>query len=255
MENIFEVLIISIVQGITEFLPVSSSAHLNLLSNLFGFREEELLINISAHVGSLFAVIFFFKKEIISFGKNQKLFLRIILASLPLFLFGYLIINYNLVPGLRTYKIIGWTTLIFGIILYISDKQKITRKIEKNFQNKPAIIIGIFQILSLIPGVSRSGITITAGRFLGFSRTDASKISFFLAIPTLVASSILGIYDLSQEGNHELNAMALISVVFSFIFAYLTIKFFLNYIKKFSLTIFVVYRLLISLILIYLIYL
>ena len=87
MENIFQIITISIVQGITEFLPVSSSAHLNLLSNLFGFREEELIINISAHVGSLFAVVFFFKKEIINFGKNKKLFFKIVLASLPLFFF------------------------------------------------------------------------------------------------------------------------------------------------------------------------
>ena len=92
MENIFQIIVISVVQGITEFLPVSSSAHLNLLSNLFGFKEEELLINISAHVGSLFAVVFFFKKEIINFGKNKKLFLNVILASLPLFFFGYLMV-------------------------------------------------------------------------------------------------------------------------------------------------------------------
>ena len=162
MENIFQVLIISIIQGVTEFLPVSSSAHLNLLSNLFGFREEELLINISAHVGSLFAVIFFFKKEIINFGKNQKLFFRIILASLPLFFFGYLIVHYNLIPELRTYKIIGWTTVIFAIFLYLADKFKTTLNIKKNFTTKNAVIIGFLQVLALIPGVSRSGIIITA---------------------------------------------------------------------------------------------
>ena len=115
MENIFEVVVISLIQGITEFLPVSSSAHLNLLSKLFGFKEEELLINISAHIGSFLAVIFFFKKEILNFGKNKKLFFKIFLASVPLFLIGYFVVNYNLAPGLRTYKIIGWTTLIFGI--------------------------------------------------------------------------------------------------------------------------------------------
>ena len=178
MENIFEVLIISIVQGVTEFLPVSSSAHLNLLSNLFGFREEELLINISAHVGSLFAVIFFFKKEIINFGKNQKLFLKVILASLPLFFFGYLIVNYNLVPGLRTYKIIGWTTLIFGIFLYIADNFKTDKSIKRNFTAKNAVIIGFFQILALIPGVSRSGIIITGARILNFKRDEAAKFHF-----------------------------------------------------------------------------
>ena len=243
MLSFIEILKLSAIQGVFEFLPVSSSAHLILFS-----KNQNLLIDLCLHLGSLLAILFFFRKDLINFNNNKKFLTKILLATLPVIFAGYLLYVTGIIYKLRSIEIIG-------IILYISDKQKITRKIEKNFQNKPAIIIGIFQILSLIPGVSRSGITITAGRFLGFSRTDASKISFFLAIPTLVASSILGIYDLSQEGNHELNAMALISVVFSFIFAYLTIKFFLNYIKKFSLTIFVVYRLLISLILIYLIYL
>ena len=106
MENFFQILIISIVQGVTEFLPVSSSAHLNLLSSLFNFKENELIINVSAHIGSLLAVIFFFKNEISNFGKNKKLFTKVVIASVPLFLFGYLFVNYNLVSELRTLKVI-----------------------------------------------------------------------------------------------------------------------------------------------------
>ena len=205
MENIFQVLIISIIQGVTEFLPVSSSAHLNLLSNLFGFREEELLINISAHVGSLFAVIFFFKKEIINFGKNQKLFFRIILASLPLFFFGYLIVHYNLIPELRTYKIIGWTTVIFAIFLYLADKFKTTLNIKKNFTTKNAVIIGFLQVLALIPGVSRSGIIITGARILNFKREDAAKISFLMSVPALAGTGIFGLYALVVQNNSIIN--------------------------------------------------
>ena len=242
MENIFEVLIISIVQGITEFLPVSSSAHLNLLSNLFGFREEELLINISAHVGSLCAVIFFFREEIISFGKNQKLFLRIILASLPLFLFGYLIINYNLVPGLRTYKIIGWTTLIFGIILYLADKFKANKNIEKNFTTKNAVIIGFFQILALIPGVSRSGIIMTGARVLNFKREEAAKISFLMSIPALAGTGVFGLYALIIQDSPILNINSIITVISSFVFSYLSIKYFLIYLKNFNFNLIVGYR-------------
>ncbi len=250
MFSFIEILKLSAIQGVFEFLPVSSSAHLILFS-----KNQNLLIDLCLHLGSLLAILFFFRKDLINFNNNKKFLTKILLATLPVIFAGYLLYVTGIIYKLRSVEIIAWTTLIFGIILYISDKQKITKKIEKNFQNKSAIIIGIFQILSLIPGVSRSGITITTGRFLGFSRTDASKISFFLAIPALAASSILGIYDLGQEENNELNVMALIAVIFSFIFAYLTIKFFLHYIKKFSLTIFVIYRLLISLILIYLIYL
>jgi len=250
MISFIEILKLSAIQGVFEFLPVSSSAHLILFS-----KNQNLLIDLCLHLGSLLAILFFFRKDLINFNNNKKFLTKILLATLPIIFVGYFLYVTGIIYKLRSIEIIAWTTLVFGVVLYISDKKKITKKIGKNFQNKPAIIIGIFQILSLIPGVSRSGITITAGRFLGFSRTDASKISFFLAVPTLAASSVLGVYDLSQEGNNELNIMALISVVFSFVFAYLTIKFFLNYIKKFSLTIFVIYRLLISLILIYLIYL
>ena len=120
MENFFQILIISVVQGVTEFLPVSSSAHLNLLSSLFNFKENELIINVSAHIGSLLAVIFFFKNEISNFGKNKKLFTKVVIASVPLFLFGYLFVNYNLVSELRTLKVIGWTTIVFGILLYFA---------------------------------------------------------------------------------------------------------------------------------------
>ena len=146
-------------------------------------------------------------------------------------------------------------SLIFGVVLYISDKSKMTKKIETEFTNKSAIVIGLFQILSLIPGVSRSGITITSGRLLGFNRFDAAKISFFLSIPTLAAASILGIYNIYKEGSTELNFLAIIAVIFSFIFSYMTIVFFFNFIKKFNLNIFIIYRIVLSLIILGMVYL
>ena len=255
MENIFQVVIISIVQGITEFLPVSSSAHLNLLSNLFGFKEEELLINISAHIGSFLAVIFFFKKEILNFGKNKKLFFKIFLASVPLFLIGYFVVNYNLTPGLRTYKIIGWTTLIFGIFLYFSDKFKTNLNIKKNFTTKKAVIIGLFQTLALIPGVSRSGIIITGARILNFKREDAAKISFLMSIPALAGTGIFGIYALIDQNNIFLSINSIVTIFLSFLFSYLSIKYFLIYLKKFNLNIIVGYRLVLGLIILSLVYL
>jgi len=146
-------------------------------------------------------------------------------------------------------------SLIFGIFLYLSDRSKTTNTIENKFTIKSAIIIGLFQVLSLIPGVSRSGITITSGRFLGFNRFDSAKISFFLAIPALSAASILGLYNIYEEGSAELNFLAIIAVIFSATFSYITIAFFLNFIKKFSLKIFIIYRIILSLILLIIVYL
>ena len=146
-------------------------------------------------------------------------------------------------------------SLLFGILLYLSDKKSINKKIETEFTNKSAIFIGLFQILALIPGVSRAGITITSGRLLGFNRFDSAKISFFLSIPTLFAASILGVYNIFKEGSAELNFLAIIAVIFSFIFSYLTIAIFLNFIKKFSLKVFVIYRIVISILIISFVYL
>ena len=121
--------------------------------------------------------------------------------------------------------------------------------------NKSAIIIGLFQVLSLIPGVSRSGITITSGRFLGFDRFESTKISFFLSIPTLAAASCLGIYNVYKEGSAELNFLAIVAVIFSFIFSYITIALFLQFVKKFNLNIFIVYRIILSLFILAVVYL
>ena len=167
----------------------------------------------------------------------------------------YLLCQTGLINQLRSLEVIGWMSLIFGIILYVADKSKISKKIEKEFSNKSAVVIGLFQVLALIPGVSRSGITITAGRFLGFNRFDSAKISFFLSIPTLAAASILGIYNIYKEGSTELNFLAIVAVIFSFIFSYFTIALFLNFIKKFSLNVFIVYRIILSLFILGIVYL
>ena len=132
---------------------------------------------------------------------------------------------------------------------------EITKDIDKHFSNKSALIIDLFQILALIPGVSRSGITLTLGRFLGFNRFDSAKISFFLSIPTLAAASILGIYNIYKEGSVELNFLAIIAIIFSFIFSYITIALFLKFIQKFSLNIFIIYRIVLSLFILLVVYL
>ena len=250
-----EILILSVIQGISEFLPVSSAAHLVLVSKYYAFTNQSLLIDICLHLGSLIAIIFYFRNDLFHFVKNKKFLIKILIGTIPIIPVGYILYHTGLIHQLRNLEMIGWTSLIFGIFLYISDKSKDTKKIENEFTNKSAIIIGLFQVLALIPGVSRSGITITSGRFLGFNRFDSAKISFFLSIPTLGAASVLGIYNIYQEGNTELNFSAIIAVIFSFIFSYFTIAFFLNFIKKFSLNIFIIYRILLSLFILAVVYL
>jgi undecaprenyl-diphosphatase len=192
---------------------------------------------------------------LIHFINNKKFLIKILIGTIPIIPIGYILYQTGLINQLRNLEVIGWTSLIFGILLYVSDKAKNTKKIETEFTNRSAIIIGLFQVLALIPGVSRSGITITSGRFLGFSRFDSAKISFFLSIPTLAAASLLGIYNINKEGSAELNFLAIIAVIFSFIFSYITIAFFLNFIKKFSLNIFIIYRIILSIFILLIVYL
>ena len=255
MLSSIEILILSAIQGVSEFLPVSSAAHLVLVSKYYIFNNQNLLIDICLHLGSLIAIVFYFRKDLIDFVKNKNFLIKILVGTIPVIVFGYIIYKTGLINQLRNLEIIGWMTLIFGILLYISDRFKVIKKIETDFNYKSVIFIGLFQVLALIPGVSRSGITITSGRLLGFNRFDSTKISFFLSIPTLASASILGIYDIYKEESPELNFLAIIAVLFSFIFSYLTISLFLNYIKKFSLNIFVIYRIILSLLILSLVYL
>jgi len=250
-----EILILSAIQGISEFLPVSSVAHLVLISKYYAFTNQSLLIDICLHLGSLIAIIVYFRNDLFNFIKNKSFLIKILIGTIPIIPVGYILYQTGLIDQLRNIEVIGWMSLIFAILLYVSDKSKVTKKIDKEFTNKSAIFIGIFQVLALIPGVSRSGITITSGRMLGFNRFESVKISYFLSIPTLAAASIVGIYNIYKEGSAELNFLAIIAVIFSFIFSYLTIALFFNFVKRFNLNIFIIYRIILSLFILTIIYL
>ena len=252
-QDFIEILILSTIQGISEFLPISSSAHLIIVSNLYDLKASSLLIDISLHLGSLLAIIFFFRKDLFDLKNNKKLLSLIVIGSIPLIIFGYLLYINELIHLLRNIKVIAWTTLFFGIILFFADQRKINQNIHTHLNMKTIIFIGLFQILALIPGVSRAGITITAARFLKFNRVDSGKISFLLSIPALAGASFLGLKDISNQ-SVEISYLIIIAVVLSFLFSYTTVKFFLRYINKFSLNIFIIYRILIAFILFYIIY-
>ncbi len=241
-----EILILSAIQGVSEFLPVSSAAHLILVGKYYSFVNQNLLIDICLHLGSLLAIILFFRNDLFNFIKNKNFLIKILIGTIPIIPIGFMLYQTGIIEQLRNLKVVGWMSLIFGIVLYLADKSKINKEIQNGFSNKSALIIGLFQILSLIPGVSRAGITITSGRLLGFNRFDSAKISFFLSIPTLAAASILGIYDIIKIGSIELNFLAIIAVIFSFVFSYVTIALFLKFIRKFSLNVFVIYRIILS---------
>tara|TARA_B100000780_G_scaffold185162_1_gene130013 strand:+ start:770 stop:1525 length:756 start_codon:yes stop_codon:yes gene_type:complete len=247
-----EVIFLSIVQGVTEFLPISSSAHLILVSKYLNFTNENLTLDVNLHCGSLLAIIIYFKKDLLNFADNKNLFIKIIVSSIPVLVFGYFLIKFNLIEFLRSYKVIGWSTILFGVLLYFSDLIKVKKTISKDFKYGTAICIGLFQTLSLMPGVSRSGITITAARFLNFNRIESAKISFLISIPTLLAISFYNLQDLILNKSFEISLLNFFGIFLSFLFSYITIKFFLNFLKKFTLLSFVIYRIILgSLILIY----
>ena len=252
-QNFIEILILSTIQGISEFLPISSSAHLILVSNFYNFRSSSLLIDVGLHFGSLLAIVFYFRRELFDLKNNRKLMILMVVGSLPLIIFGYFIYITETIYLLRNVKVIAWTTLFFGIILYLADQRKVDKNISSNLNFRSILVIGFFQILALIPGVSRAGITMTAARFLNFNRLDSGKISFLLSIPALTGASFLSLKNITTQ-SIEINYLIIIAMFLSFLFSYITIRFFLFYINKFSLSVFVIYRVIIGLILIFIIY-
>ena len=240
-----EVIILSVIQGVTEFIPVSSSAHLIVISNISNFNLNSLEVDVSLHLGSLLAIVVYFWRDLIDFSKNKKKLYLIFFGSMPLIIVGYALYISNLIYHLRNLELIAWTTLIFGLLLYFSDKNKTDKIVEKDLCKKDIIFIGMLQILSLIPGVSRSGINITAGRLVRYNRVDSAKISFFLSIPALAGASLLGLKDILKDP-FEFNSIIFLTISISFIFSYLTIKFLLYYLNKFSLKIFVFYRIILA---------
>ena len=253
LQNIIEVLILSAIQGISEFLPISSSAHLILVSSLYEFKSSSLLIDISFHLGSLFAIVYYFRMNLLDVKNNKRLLSLIVLGSIPLIIVGYVLYSTGIIYELRNVKVIAWTTLIFGVVLYLADRNRFDKKISSNLNFQSILFISVFQVLSLIPGVSRAGITITAARILKFNRLDSSKISFLLSIPALSGASFLGLKDIFYQ-SVEFNYLVFIAIFTSFVFSFVTVKFFLIYINKFSMNVFVAFRIIIALILFSVIY-
>ena len=247
------VICLSIIQGVTEWLPVSSSGLLVIFQEIAMFKDknQNLLFNIATHTGSLVAVIIHFKKEIFNIINNIPLILNIIIATIPVIIFGFLIKFFGINLFLQDIKIVAYATIFFSIILYLCDKTPVIKKFDKNISNKNAFYIGLAQAIALIPGTSRSGITISCARYLGFSRLDSAKFSFFISIPTLFAASVLGIGEALISFNKDIIIFLLLGFFLSLIISLISIKVFLSFVEKYSLNIFVIFRLIIGFILLF----
>lgn len=259
--DIIHTLILAFIQGVTEFLPISSSAHLILPSLLLGWEDQGLAFDVAVHVGTLAAVVIYFRKDLIEltcgwFGQfssrsqspESRLGWSLIIATVPAGLAG-LIFHDLIATHLRSIWVLATTTLVFGLLLGLADRRTSSSRSMSDMTWRVALIVGAAQALALIPGTSRSGITMTAALFLGFSRMDAARFSFLLSIPIIALSGGFQALEVGAQANTDWMRLLLGAAV-SFISAYACIHLFLGIINRLSLMPFVIYRLLLGVILV-----
>jgi undecaprenyl-diphosphatase len=260
-----QILLLSFIQGVTEFLPVSSSGHLVLVPTLCGWRDQGLMIDVAAHMGTLGSVIFYFRKDVASlfmasfsllrgqFNENTQLLLNLIVATIPVVLLG-LVFEQMVGTALRSVTVIAWAGIIFGIILYMADKYGHLIETVKDTTLKRAVVFGFAQCMALVNGVSRSGACLTVGRFMNYKRTDAARFAFLMSIPTIAAAGTLKGYQLFKSDDLSMLNDAALMFVFSFVFGLGAIAFMMRWLQKSTLTPFVVYRIFLSIGLLFCIY-
>ena len=258
----YHLLSLALIQGITEFLPISSSGHLILLPSFTNFPDQGLLIDVSVHVGTLLAVIIYFFRDSLSILKGfsdlatgnrhsvpAQLTKFLIWATIPVIILGLILKITDIIDLLRNIKVIGWTMIIFGIFLYLADRFSFSKKINLNYSIKEALIMGLWQSVALIPGTSRSGATITAARILAYKRKSAARIAMLMSIPTILASGSLEIIDVWHKVDFNHFNDAIIVICLSFIFAFLTLTIMMRLLNSISFTPYVIYRILLGVLL------
>ncbi len=256
MMTLLHLILVSIIQGITEFLPISSSAHLILLPSLTGIQDQGQLIDVAVHFGTLFAVVLYFWSDVRMAligtgglargridGRNERLALCLVIATIPAIVFGLFLKVSGWNDAMRgNVALIGWTMLVFGVVLYVIDRRAIEQKTIENWSFKRAFVLGLWQAVALIPGTSRSGITITGARAMGFTRIEAARISMLMSIPTIIAASGLLMLDVISDANFAGLLDAGIAAVFAAISAYIALAIMMRFIEKVSFTPYVIYR-------------
>ncbi|WP_340116595.1 undecaprenyl-diphosphate phosphatase [Pelagibius sp. 7325] len=264
--SLLHVVVLAIVQGITEFLPISSSGHLVLTWEVFdalnmtGIEQAEadrLTLDIGVHVGTLAAVCLYAWREVgqmaggvarLAVGRwtpGARLAALLVVGTLPLVIVGGLFKD-DVTAHLRDTTIVAWATIGFGILLYIADRSTLTFRRIEHMTFGAGLLIGLAQVLALLPGTSRSGITMTAARFLGFERVEAARFSLLLAIPAILGAGSLAGYDLYKSGNMVLGTEAVVGAVLAFVVALISIVLMIGWLKRASFTPFVVYRILLG---------
>ena len=260
--TLFHIFIVAVIQGITEFLPISSSGHLILLPQLTGMADQGLVIDVAVHVGTLFAVMLYFWSDVrlaivglphALIGRidtpGARLAMLLLVATVPVIILGLLLKLSGLQDGLRSLTVIGWTTLVFGLLLYWSDRTGEACKKTAGWSFGDAVKLGLWQAIALIPGTSRSGIVITGARFLGFERKDAARISMLMSIPTIAASGILLAGEAALQADTAILRDAAIAAALAFVAALLALTFMMRLLNRVSFTPYVIYRLVLGVVL------
>ena len=250
-----QLILLALIQGITEFLPISSSGHLILLPNLTGMADQGQAIDVAVHVGTLAAVVLYFWRDVrvaalgtvdLIRGRRQtpaaRLAFGLIIATIPVVIAGLLIKITGLDEALRSVAVIGWTMLGFGLVLYWADQRGPVHKQEQDWGAMDALKMGLWQAVALIPGTSRSGICITGGRFLGYNRHDAAKIAMLMSIPTILASGALLGLEVASEADASVAIDGLIGAVFAFGAALAALTLMMRLLRSVSFTPYVIYR-------------
>lgn len=265
--SVEQIFVLAIVQGLTEFLPVSSSGHLLLIPALTNWPDQGIVTDVMVHVGSLFAVIVYFWKDVYKLlggtvhmvrhrkadTADSRMALYIALATIPALAFGAILKLSGFLESIRGVEIVAWNAVIFGILLYVADVVGKRTKVMEDMKLSPALVIGFAQAMALIPGTSRSGITMTAARFLGFERAEAARFSFLLGIPAITAAGAFTAIELIQHGE-SIAADALLAAGLTFFAALAAITLLMALVKRIGFFIFMVYRLILAAVLFALLY-
>lgn len=254
---ILHLVILAVVQGVTEFLPISSSAHLVLVPIFLGWPDQGLIIDVAVHVGTLFAVLAYLYRDVGAMvgglgramrgrrDSGARLLLLLVIGTIPVVVAGFALHTYA--PDLFrdphvAVPVIAWTTLGFGILLWIADSTGMTVRRIEHLRITDAIFMGLAQCLALIPGTSRSGITMTAARFIGMERPDGARFSLLMSIPTIIAAGTLSGWDIYKSGDVQLAADAFVAAILAFITALIAIAVMMAWLKRASFAPFVMYR-------------
>ena len=261
--TLYYLFLTSAVQGITEFITVSSSGHLVLLPVLAGMPDQGLRLDVAAHVGTLGAVILYFRHDVFRVMKgavglargrvgseDEKLALHLALATVPVVAFGALLTFFNLDEAMRSIEVVGWATLVFGLVLYWADRTKRNDRSADGWTARDAIVMGLWQALALIPGASRSGVVISGARRLGFERKEAARLAMLMSIPTIIAAGTLTGAEAAEEADGAFLVSGAIVAAVSFVCALMALKLMMRFLESYTYKPYVYYRIILGALLI-----